>query len=147
MPSALPLGDPAPEDGLLPESAAVNAADRDFGVYLHVPFCRVRCGYCDFNTYTATELRGVKQSDYASQAILEVESGAAILSRSGVPQRPASTVFFGGGTPTLLPVENLVRMLDAVRDSWGLAPDAEVTTEANPDSVDAEYLLALKAAG
>jgi putative oxygen-independent coproporphyrinogen III oxidase len=147
MPSALPTGDPAPEDGLLPESAAVHAADRDFGVYLHVPFCRVRCGYCDFNTYTATELRGVKQSDYASQAILEVESGAAILDRSGVPQRPASTVFFGGGTPTLLPAENLVRMLDAVRNSWGLAPDAEVTTEANPDSVDAEYLLALKAAG
>lgn len=147
MPSALPLGDPAPEDGLLPESAAVNAADRDFGVYLHVPFCRVRCGYCDFNTYTATELRGVKQSDYASQAILEVESGAAVLDRSGVPQRPASTVFFGGGTPTLLPAENLVRMLDAVKDNWGLAPGAEVTTEANPDSVDAEYLLALKAAG
>lgn len=147
MPSALPLGDPAPEDGLLPESAAAHAADRDFGVYLHVPFCRVRCGYCDFNTYTATELRGVKQSDYASQAILEVESGAAILDRSGVPQRPASTVFFGGGTPTLLPAENLVRMLDAVRNSWGLAPGAEVTTEANPDSVDAEYLLALKAAG
>jgi putative oxygen-independent coproporphyrinogen III oxidase len=147
MPSALPTGDPAPEDGLLPESAAVNAAERDFGVYLHVPFCRVRCGYCDFNTYTATELRGVKQSDYASQAVIEVTAGAAILADSGVPQRPASTVFFGGGTPTLLPAENLVRMLDAVRDSWGLAPGAEVTTEANPDSVDAEYLLALKAAG
>lgn len=147
MPSALPTGDPAPADGLLPEFAALNASDRDFGVYLHVPFCRVRCGYCDFNTYTATELRGVKQSDYASQAILEVTAGAAILSDSGVPARPASTVFFGGGTPTLLPAENLVRMLDAVRDSWGLAPGAEVTTEANPDSVDAEYLLALKAAG
>jgi putative oxygen-independent coproporphyrinogen III oxidase len=147
MPSALPLGDPAPADGLLPASASVGAGERDFGVYLHVPFCRVRCGYCDFNTYTATELRGVKQSDYASQAVLEIEAGGGILTRSGLPARPAATVFFGGGTPTLLPAENLVRMLQAVRDTWGLAPGAEVTTEANPDSVDAAYLAELAAAG
>jgi putative oxygen-independent coproporphyrinogen III oxidase len=147
MPSALPLGDPAPADGLLPASASVGVAGRDFGVYLHVPFCRVRCGYCDFNTYTATELRGVKQSDYASQAVLEIEAGGRILAHSGLPARPAATVFFGGGTPTLLPAENLVRMLQAVRDTWGLAPGAEVTTEANPDSVDAAYLAELAAAG
>jgi putative oxygen-independent coproporphyrinogen III oxidase len=147
MPSALPLGDPAPADGLLPASASVGAAERDFGVYLHVPFCRVRCGYCDFNTYTATELRGVKQSDYASQAVREIEAGGRILGDSGLPERPAATVFFGGGTPTLLPAENLVRMLQAVRDTWGLAPGAEVTTEANPDSVDAAYLAELAAAG
>jgi putative oxygen-independent coproporphyrinogen III oxidase len=147
MPGALPLGDPAPTDGLLPASASVGAGERDFGVYLHVPFCRVRCGYCDFNTYTATELRGVKQSDYASQAVLEIEAGGGILTRSGLPARPAATVFFGGGTPTLLPAENLVRMLQAVRDTWGLAPGAEVTTEANPDSVDAAYLAELAAAG
>jgi putative oxygen-independent coproporphyrinogen III oxidase len=147
MPGALPLGDPAPTDGLLPASASVGAGERDFGVYLHVPFCRVRCGYCDFNTYTATELRGVKQSDYASQAVLEIEAGGGILTRSGLPARPAATVFFGGGTPTLLPAENLVRMLQAVRDTWGLAPGAEVTTEANPDSVDAAYLAELAATG
>lgn len=147
MASALPLGDPAPADGLLPESAADGAADREFSVYLHVPFCRVRCGYCDFNTYTATELRGVKQSDYASQAVLEVAHSARILERSGVPARPAATVFFGGGTPTLLPAENLARMLDAVREHHGLAPDAEVTSEANPDSVDRDYLQTLKDAG
>ncbi|TFB69733.1 coproporphyrinogen III oxidase [Cryobacterium glaciale] len=142
-----PVGDPAPDDGLLPASAAVDAAGRDFGVYLHVPFCRVRCGYCDFNTYTATELRGVKQSDYASQAVLEVEAAARILSASGVSDRPVSTVFFGGGTPTLLPVTDLTRMLAAVREQWGLADCAEVTTEANPDSVDAAYLGALADAG
>ncbi|WP_022883940.1 radical SAM family heme chaperone HemW [Glaciibacter superstes] len=147
MPSALPLADPAPLDGLLPASAAVGSTERDFGVYLHVPFCRVRCGYCDFNTYTATELRGVKQSDYASQAVMEVESGGRILTESGVPSRPAATVFFGGGTPTLLPAENLVRMLQAVRDTWGIADGAEVTTEANPDSVDAAYLAELAASG
>ncbi|TFD63869.1 radical SAM family heme chaperone HemW [Cryobacterium sp. Hh38] len=142
-----PIGDPAPDDGLLPASAAVNAAERDFGVYLHVPFCRVRCGYCDFNTYTATELRGVKQSDYASQAVLEVEAAGRILTASGVPERPVATVFFGGGTPTLLPVTDLTKMLGAVRDQWGLTDDAEVTTEANPDSVDAAYLGALAEAG
>ncbi|TFD65193.1 radical SAM family heme chaperone HemW [Cryobacterium ruanii] len=142
-----PVGDPAPDDGLLPTSAAVDAASRAFGVYLHVPFCRVRCGYCDFNTYTATELRGVKQSDYASQAVLEVEAAGRILTASGVPAREAATVFFGGGTPTLLPVTDLTRMLAAVREQWGLKDGAEVTTEANPDSVDAAYLGALADAG
>jgi len=142
-----PLGDPAPLDGLVPASASVDAENREFSVYLHVPFCRVRCGYCDFNTYTATELRGVKQSDYASQAVLEVESAGRVLTLSGVPARPASTVFFGGGTPTLLPVGDLARMLHAVRDQWGFVPGAEITTEANPDSVDAAYLQGLADAG
>ncbi|GAA4192750.1 radical SAM family heme chaperone HemW [Gryllotalpicola kribbensis] len=147
MPSALPLGDPAPEDGRLPAQAAAGAEARDFGVYLHVPFCRVRCGYCDFNTYTATELRGVKQADYPDQAIAEVRFAARALEASGVPGRAVSTVFFGGGTPTLLPPGDLARMLAAVRDTWGLTPGAEVTTEANPDSVDAAALRQLADAG
>ena len=120
---------------------------RDLGVYVHVPFCRVRCGYCDFNTYTATELRGARQADYAEQAAIEVRFAAEVLKRSGVPARPAATVFFGGGTPTLLPSGDLSSMLNAVRDAIGLAPGAEVTTEANPDSVDARYLDELAAAG
>ena len=147
MPSTLPLGDPAPADGLLPAQASAHADARDFGVYLHVPFCRVRCGYCDFNTYTATELRGVKQSDYADQAIAEVGFGARALRESGVPDREVATVFFGGGTPTLLPAGDLGRMLGAVREHWGIAAGAEVTTEANPDSVDAADLETLAAAG
>jgi oxygen-independent coproporphyrinogen-3 oxidase len=147
MGAALPLGDPAPLDGSLPTDSARDADSRNFGVYLHVPFCRVRCGYCDFNTYTATELRGAKQSDYASQAVAEVDLARRVLHESGVPERQVSTVFFGGGTPTLLPAENLVRMLASVRDAWGLLPGAEVTTEANPDSVDAEYLKTLADAG
>jgi oxygen-independent coproporphyrinogen-3 oxidase len=147
MPSALPIADPAPPDGLLPASVSEGADERDFGVYLHVPFCRVRCGYCDFNTYTAEELRGTKRSDYAGQAIAEVGLAAHVLERAGLPARAISTVFFGGGTPTLLPASDLAAMLSAVRGTWGLAPDAEITTEANPDSVDAGYLLALKAAG
>ncbi len=95
MPSALPLADPAPSDGLLPETAAVGAHERNFGVYLHVPFCRVRCGYCDFNTYTATELRGAKQSDYADEAVAELRFGKSVLASSTVPtdrSRPCSSV-------------------------------------------------------
>lgn len=147
MPSALPIADPAPADGLLPDTVAEGSAERDFGVYVHVPFCRVRCGYCDFNTYTAAEVRGVKQSDYAGQAIAEVAFAAGVLRDAGLPEREAATVFFGGGTPTLLPVSDLAAMLTAVRDTWGLAPGAEVTTEANPDSVDAASLAALAEAG
>jgi putative oxygen-independent coproporphyrinogen III oxidase len=145
--SALPLGDPAPLDGLLPASAAVGAHDRAFGVYVHVPFCRVRCGYCDFNTYTAGELRGARQVDYADHAIGEIRMSRRALEVSGVPDRPASTVFFGGGTPTLLPADDLVRMLAAVRDEFGLVPGAEVTTEANPDSVGPDDLRRLADGG
>ncbi|HEY0259411.1 MAG TPA: radical SAM family heme chaperone HemW [Lacisediminihabitans sp.] len=147
MPSALPIADPAPLDGRLPESAAAGADARNFGVYIHVPFCRVRCGYCDFNTYTAEELRGVKRTDYAGQAMTEVGLASAVLERAGIPERPVSTVFFGGGTPTMLPVTDLAAMLASVVTTWGLADGAEVTTEANPDSVDASYLRSLAAAG
>ncbi|MFC5501871.1 radical SAM family heme chaperone HemW [Lysinimonas soli] len=147
MPSALPLADPAPADGLLPASVVDGWNQRDFGVYVHVPFCRVRCGYCDFNTYTADEVRGVKQSDYAGQALVEIARGREVLAATGAVSRPVSTVFFGGGTPTLLPVSQLAQLLDGVRQAWGLAPSAEVTTEANPDSVGPESLAELAEAG
>ncbi|MCX6395629.1 MAG: radical SAM family heme chaperone HemW [Propionibacteriales bacterium] len=144
MPSTLPDGDPAPADGSLPPSALTDLAERSLGAYLHVPFCAVRCGYCDFNTYTATELGGgASQASYASTAVREVELLAGVL-----PGAPAvSTVFFGGGTPTLLPSADLVAMLGAVRERFGLAPGAEVTTEANPDSVTPESLAELRAGG
>jgi putative oxygen-independent coproporphyrinogen III oxidase len=147
MPSALPIADPAPLDGRLPASVATGADARNLGVYLHVPFCRVRCGYCDFNTYTSDELRGARRDDYADQAIAELRMAQRVLDDAGLPQRHVSTVFFGGGTPTMLPASDLTRMLDGVRQTWGIAPGAEVTTEANPDSVDADYLLALADAG
>ena len=147
MAGPLPLGDPAPADGLLPASVADGADDRAFGVYVHVPFCRVRCGYCDFNTYTSRELRGVRQSDYASQAIDEIRMSRRVLEASALPGRPADTVFFGGGTPTLLPADDLVRMLGAVREEYGLATGAEVTTEANPDSVGRDDLARLAEGG
>jgi oxygen-independent coproporphyrinogen-3 oxidase len=147
MPSALPDGESAPPDGGLPASVLDGATGRAFGVYLHVPFCRVRCGYCDFNTYTATELRGARQDEFAAQAIGEVRFAGHVLDRAGLPCRPASTVFFGGGTPTLLAASDLAAMLGAVRDGFSLADGAEVTTEANPDSIDRDGLLRLADAG
>lgn len=139
MPSALPDGEPAPADGSLPTALSGHS----LGFYVHVPFCSVRCGYCDFNTYTATELGpGVSQSAYAAQAIAEIELSRRILGPATV-----TTVFFGGGTPTLLPATDLVAMLAAIRDQFGLVTDAEVTTEANPDSVTPESLRTLRAGG
>ncbi len=145
MGSALPLGDPAPLDGALPDDLVIDP-QRDFGVYLHVPFCRVRCGYCDFNTYTAGELRGARQDAYADEVIREIALSRRVLADRG-PLRPASTVFFGGGTPTLLPAGDLGRMLAGVRDAFGLTPDAEVTVEANPDTVTAPMAAELATAG
>ncbi|TCU85887.1 oxygen-independent coproporphyrinogen-3 oxidase [Curtobacterium sp. PhB191] len=136
----------------MPRAAAGSAGGSDpaavpFGVYVHVPFCRVRCGYCDFNTYTASELRGVRRDDYAGHAVREIEWAATVLDRSGVPRRPVSTVFFGGGTPTMLPASDLAMILRAIDDTWGILPGAEVTTEANPDSVDASSLQRLREGG
>jgi oxygen-independent coproporphyrinogen-3 oxidase len=148
VPSALPLGDPAPHDGVLPPQAAIGAERRGFSLYAHIPFCSVRCGYCDFNTYTAAELGGgASQAEYAATAVEEVRLAARALDASAVPRRRLSTVFFGGGTPTLLPSQDLAAILRAAVDEWGLEPDAEVTTEANPDSVTPESLAALRAAG
>ncbi|MFT3799172.1 radical SAM family heme chaperone HemW [Microbacterium sp.] len=145
MGSALPLGDPAPADGSLPDDLVLDPT-QDFGVYLHVPFCRVRCGYCDFNTYTAGELRGARQDAYADDVLREIALSRGVLA-ARAPLRPASTVFFGGGTPTLLPAGDLARMLAGVRDTFGLASGAEVTVEANPDTVTPALADSLATAG
>ncbi|GEC74781.1 coproporphyrinogen III oxidase [Microbacterium maritypicum] len=117
-----------------------------FSAYLHIPFCTVRCGYCDFNTYTSTELRGAKQEDYASTLIAEIALARRVLDDAGA-LRPMDTVFFGGGTPTLLPAGDLARMLGAATDAFGLAAGAEVTVEANPDTVTPEVAHTLARAG
>jgi oxygen-independent coproporphyrinogen-3 oxidase len=147
MPSVLPEGEPVPADGALPATALAGIGERPFGVYVHVPFCRVRCGYCDFNTYTAAELGdepGASRTSYADAAIAEIRQTRKVL---GDADLRVDTVFFGGGTPTLLPPGDLVRIVAAVRDELGLAPGAEVTTEANPDSVDLADLEQLRAGG
>lgn len=121
-------------------------SDRTLSAYVHVPYCRVRCGYCDFNTYTATELRGAKQADFVDHVAAEIILARAQLA-SNSDSRQLSTVFFGGGTPTLLPVTDLVATVSNLRESFGMVPDAEVTVEANPDSVDSDYLRALADGG
>lgn len=119
-----------------------------FEVYIHVPFCLRRCGYCDFNTYTAVDLGGgASRGDYASMAVREMRLVRDWQERHGVAEPPASTVFFGGGTPTILPAGDLIAMLDAVREVWGVEAGAEITTEANPDTVNADYIRALADGG
>ena len=145
MPSALPDGDPAPSDGALPQESLASLRHRPFGIYLHVPFCSVRCGYCDFNTYTLTELGvdGASVDTFADAALRELALAVGVL--GDVPR--VDTVFVGGGTPTMLAAHDLARMLHGIRDRFGLAPGAEVTTEANPDSVTPAGLEVLARAG
>lgn len=119
-----------------------------FEVYIHVPFCLRRCGYCDFNTYTATDLgAGASRGNYANMVIREMKLTKQWQLDHGIEEPPVSTVFFGGGTPTILAARDLVAMLDAVRKIWSIAPDAEITTEANPDTVNEYYINELAAGG
>ena len=138
MSPRLPDGEPAPRDGALPGGALVALGARPFGVYVHVPFCASRCGYCDFNTYVPGESGG--PDGFADAVLAEWELARRVL--GGAPP-PAATVFFGGGTPTLLPDGELARILDAIPRAAG----AEVTIEANPESVDGARLAALRRAG
>ena len=150
-----PGGEPVPADGALPAGALPVRAqaadgdgaldDRPFGIYVHVPFCLTRCGYCDFNTYTAAELgSGASRESYPGLAIAEIRLARRVL---GPAAAPVSTVFFGGGTPTLLPPGQLGAVLSAIDGEFGLAPDAEVTAEANPETVDEQSLTQLRASG
>ena len=121
---------------------------KDLSAYIHVPFCAVRCGYCDFNTYTNAELGGGgSQAEYADNAMAEMDLTLAADRAAGYEYEQVSTVFFGGGTPTLLPADDLVRMLDHLRSLIPLADGAEVTTEANPDSVTRASLSRLADGG
>lgn len=145
---AQPLGAPAPLDGRIPAGSAVLGLERDFSLYVHVPFCSVRCGYCDFNTYATEDFgNGVGLGTYAEDAIAELRFARQVLRESGVADRPLYSVFFGGGTPTKLPATDLVKILREAVELFGVEEGAEVTTEANPDSVTREDLETLKAGG
>ncbi|MDQ4105211.1 MAG: radical SAM family heme chaperone HemW [Actinomycetota bacterium] len=141
--ASLPPGDPAPPDGRLPAAALRGLASQaPFGVYVHVPFCATRCGYCDFNTYTPGEL-SLAPSTWLDALRRELHLAAGVLNTPA----PADTVFVGGGTPSLLGAEGLAAVLDAIRGSLGLASGAEVTTEANPESTSPEFFAGIAAAG
>lgn len=115
---------------------------RPFGLYVHVPFCITRCGYCDFNTYTPAELGGVNPDAWLTALRTELERAAALLGGPTV-----NTVFVGGGTPSLLGGARLTTLLDMVRDHFTLAPGAEITTEANPESTWPEFFQEIREAG
>jgi putative oxygen-independent coproporphyrinogen III oxidase len=117
-----------------------------FGIYVHVPFCAARCGYCDFNTYTASELAPAGSGASPDGWLAAVRRELDLAVRT-VGMRPVDTVFVGGGTPSLLGAARLGEVLGAVREAFGLAPGAEVTTESNPESTSPEFFAELAAAG
>ena len=104
-------------------------------LYVHIPFCAAKCGYCDFNAYAGHEHL---IPSYAQALVREAQ-----LWRSATDGRPVTTVFFGGGTPSLMPLEELSPIMEGLRSAFDLPPDAEVTLEANPGSLDQPYLRAL----
>lgn len=119
----------------------------DLSFYVHIPYCVKRCGYCDFNTYTPSELRegGTLETvsgDYIDAVLREIDIAFKEAPGTAVP-----TIFFGGGTPSLLPARDLGRVIAAIKEKWEVTADCEITLEANPDSVDARKLIELREAG
>ena len=145
---AQPTGEVPPRDGSLPTSAGIGSAGRGLSLYVHVPYCRVRCGYCDFNTYTADDLGpGASREDYRGNLARELDLSVSTLAEAGAGDREVSTIFFGGGTPTLLAADVLAGVMDEIRARYSLAENVEVTTEANPDTLDPAYIETLAGAG
>ena len=147
MSPAQPEGQRWADDGALDPGLVEVEAQRPLSLYVHVPFCRVRCGYCDFNTYTVGFGPGAQVGDYAPSVLAEASLAARVMAESGLPAREAQTVFFGGGTPTMLDTAELTEILTGLRERIGIAPGAEVTLEANPDTVTREGLVQLADAG
>ncbi|PFX00123.1 Oxygen-independent coproporphyrinogen-III oxidase-like protein [Nocardia farcinica] len=158
-PRAGPVRGAGHTGGMSPVAASPTQPDADapalrdfgggpFGIYVHVPFCATRCGYCDFNTYTAGEL-GTSASPQSWLAALrgELATAAAQFARLPSPVPPVATVFVGGGTPSLLGGEGLAEVLDAVRANFTVAADAEITTESNPESTSPRFFERLREAG
>lgn len=144
MPSTLPVGLKWPESNLIP---ALDERKRTFHAYVHVPFCVARCGYCDFNTYTSDELNGDFRTGFDTHLVREIGYSARVLDESGYPRRELSTIFFGGGTPSLFSSEQFENVLSALREQFGIAEGAEITTEANPESTTTSWLADLGSAG
>ena len=137
----------APHDLQLPVSAVQDAESRDFGVYVHVPFCQSDCGYCDGASLAGSEKASVLKARYPRLIEQDLRAARKALGASGVPERAARSVFFGGGNPTTLSSRDIGYMLDAVTRGIGITDDAEITVEAHPDTVDPTYVVALRDLG
>lgn len=118
-----------------------------FAAYIHAPFCRVRCGYCDFNTYVNDFGSGANRESYHQSALKELRLATSFLRERNLTMHPLSSVYFGGGTPTLLPSKALRTILEEVRNTWGIASGAEVSIEANPDTITEQVAQDLAASG
>ena len=147
MSPAQPEGVRWSADGSLDPGLVEAERGRPLSLYVHVPFCRVRCGYCDFNTYTVGFGPGAQIGDYAPSVLSEARLAAAVMADAGLPERRAQTVFFGGGTPTMLDAGELTDILAGLHDRIGIARGAEVTLEANPETVTRQDLRALADGG
>ncbi len=112
-------------------------------LYLHIPFCKHRCAYCDFNTYTTVE---DLQDAYVDALVREIAQVGALAGRAG-HLRPVHTIYFGGGTPSLLPVSALQSILQGTAQTFGVTAEAEITLEANPEFIDQKYLDGLREIG
>jgi len=140
---ALPEGMPWPSSNRL-----VSHRQSDtFHAYVHIPFCEVRCGYCDFNTYTQSELGDVRRSEFHLPLIREMEFARQVIDNSGISLPKLSSVFFGGGTPSLMAANQIASLMQSLGQQFGIESDAEVTLEANPESTSPELLESLRAAG
>ena len=143
MAGPLPLGDKWPSNNLLTSRRDANT----FHAYVHIPYCTVRCGYCDFNTYTQQEIAGVSLLDFHLSLIQEIEFSRKVLGESNISSKKLSSVFFGGGTPSLFSSEQIRMILQVLRGNFGMEPDCEVTLEANPESASEEFLGGIREAG
>lgn len=121
---------------------------RPLSFYIHIPYCVKRCGYCDFNTYTPGELKPGSDIAQVSNGYIDLLIQEGKIARSEVKTtKPIETIFFGGGTPTLMEPADLGRVLDSLEADFGFASDIEITIEANPDTVSKEKLSALREIG
>ena len=144
MASSLPIADPWPKNNRLAISCDSN---QSFHAYVHIPFCVARCGYCDFNTYIASEIGEISRDQFHNHLISEIEFSSQILQLNEQPKRPLSTVFFGGGTPSLFAPQQIEQILNALESNFGFTGDVEITLEANPEGLSSESILGFQQAG
>lgn len=126
---------------------ATSADSSALSFYIHIPYCIKRCGYCDFNTYTPSELKDEATLADVSQGYIDLLIEEISMARAASDASFVPTIFFGGGTPSLMEPEDLGRVIAAIEKNFGLADDVEITMEANPDSLTRERLAGYRAAG
>ncbi|WRS29384.1 radical SAM family heme chaperone HemW [Actinomycetaceae bacterium MB13-C1-2] len=145
--AAFPEGSTWPLDGSLDLDLAEPVAHRPFAVYVHVPFCTVRCGYCDFNTYTKDFGPGADRASYTDSVAAEIEISRRVLTEAELLPRPIESIFFGGGTPSLLEPSAIGEIITRLDDTFGVTAGAEITLEVNPETATYSRMTGFQSAG